>query len=120
MPENEYVQELLAFFKALAEANRLKIVALLAQSPLSVEQLAEMLGLSSSTVSHHLSRLSKVGLVSAKAEGYYSVYQLELQALTDMAQRLLSKDLLPAVAASLRSHARYVNVTCSPLLPSGT
>jgi predicted transcriptional regulator len=101
MDENIYVEELLAFFKALSDANRLKIIALLAKEALSVEQLAEMLGLSSSTVSHHLSKLSKVGLVSAKAEGYYSVYQLELAALTDMAQRLLSEETLPAVAADI-------------------
>jgi predicted transcriptional regulator len=101
MGENTYVEELLAFFKALSDANRLKIIALLAKESLSVEQLAEMLGLKSSTVSHHLSKLSKVGLVSAKAEGYYSVYQLELNALTDMAQRLLSEEMLPAVAADV-------------------
>jgi predicted transcriptional regulator len=101
MSENTYVEELLAFFKALSDANRLKIIALLAKESLSVEQLAEMLGLKSSTVSHHLSKLSKVGLVSAKAEGYYSVYQLELDALTDMAQRLLSEEMLPAVAADV-------------------
>jgi predicted transcriptional regulator len=101
MDENTYVDELLAFFKVLSDANRLKIVALLAKESLPVEQLAEMLGLSSSTVSHHLSRLAQAGLVSARAEGYYSVYQLELDALTAMSQRLLAKETLPAVAADV-------------------
>lgn len=101
MDANASHEELLAFFKALSDANRLKIIALLAREALSVEQLAEKLGLNSSTVSHHLARLSKVGLVSARAEGYYSIYRLELTALTDMAQRLLSKEMLPAVAANV-------------------
>jgi predicted transcriptional regulator len=101
MDETPYIEELLAFFKALSDANRLRIVALLAEKPLSVEQLAEMLDLSSSTVSHHLSKLAKVGLVSARAEGYYSIYQLELKALTEMSQRMLSKETLPAVAAEV-------------------
>jgi len=101
MDETSYVEELLAFFKALSDANRLRIVALLAEKPLSVEQLAEMLDLSSSTVSHHLSKLAKVGLVSARAEGYYSIYQLELKALTEMSQRVLAKEVLPAVAAEV-------------------
>ena len=101
MDEKTYAEELLAFFKALSDANRLKIIGLLAREALSVEQLAEMLGLNSSTVSHHLSKLSKVGLVSARAEGYYSVYRLELEVLTDLAQRLLSKEMLPAVAADI-------------------
>jgi predicted transcriptional regulator len=70
-------EELVGFFKALADTNRLKIVGLLAQQPYSVEQLAAILHLRPSTVSHHLSKLAEVGLVSAKAEGYYSVYQLE-------------------------------------------
>jgi DNA-binding transcriptional ArsR family regulator len=95
------VETLLLFFKALADANRLKIVALLAKEPLSVEQLAAMLGVSSPTVSHHLSRLSEAGLVSARAEGWYSVYRLEPQALAEMAKRVLAPDALPAVAADI-------------------
>ena len=78
MPENI---ELVSIFKALADASRLKIVGLLAQQPYTVEQLAAMLELKASTISHHLSKLAEVGLVSAKAEGYYSVYQLEKEAL---------------------------------------
>ena len=73
--------ELVGFFKALADPNRLKIVGLLAQKPYSVEELAALLELKAPTVSHHLSRLVKAGLVSARAEGYYSVYQLDRQAL---------------------------------------
>jgi len=68
--------ELLSFFKALSDANRLKIVGLLARESLSVEQIAEMLSLRPSTVSHHLSILGEAGLVSARAESYYNIYQL--------------------------------------------
>jgi len=94
-PVNE---ELLAFFKALADATRLKIVGLLANQSLSVEQLASMLGLSPSTISHHLSRLSEIGLVSARAESYYSIYSLQRDALESMARRLLVQDSLPSLA----------------------
>ena len=99
--ETPYVEEFLAFFKALSNANRLKIVALLAKEPLSVEEMAEILGLNSSTVSHHLSKLTKVGLVSARPESYYNVYTLELSVLSDMAERLLSADMLPTVAEDM-------------------
>lgn len=119
MTESEQMQELLDFFKALAEANRLKIVAMLAQEPLSVEELAEMLDLSSSTVSHHLSRLAKVGLVSARAEGHYNVYQLDLGALTGMAERLLAKETLPAVAADVDMDAYDRKVLNTFLSPEG-
>jgi len=93
--------ELLEFFKALADANRLKIVGLLAQQEASVEQLAALLGLGASTVSHHLSRLAKAGLVTARADGYYSVYRLETDALKAMAQRLLKEEELPRLSEPL-------------------
>jgi len=105
MVDSPRTDELLGFFKALADANRLKIVALLAGGEQSVERLAAALGLSSPTVSHHLSRLSAIGLVSARAEGYYSIYRLEDGALPAMARRLLSENTLPAVAAEVELDA---------------
>ena len=98
MAEQTQTEELLNFFKALADANRLKIVGLLAQQPYTGEQLAEMLGLSASTVSHHLSMLAHVDLVSARSEQYYNVYPLNVGALQAMAQRLLRHDDLPRLA----------------------
>ena len=89
-------EELVAFFKALADANRLKIVGLLAQQPYSVEQLAAILHLRPSTVSHHLSKLAEVGLVSAKADSYYNVYQLEEETL-QKTRLLFSQQDLAAV-----------------------
>lgn len=91
---SETNNELLLFFKALADANRLKIVGLLARRPYSGEELAALLGLKASTVSHHLSRLSQVGLVSARAEGYYSVFQLEESALQKTRLLFSHKDLV--------------------------
>ncbi len=91
---SEINDELVLFFKALADANRLKIVGLLAQRPYSGEELAALLGLKASTVSHHLSKLSQVGLVSACAEGYYSVYRLEESALQKTRLLFSHKDLV--------------------------
>jgi predicted transcriptional regulator len=85
--------ELVTFFKALADANRLKIIGLLAQQPYSVEQLAAILHLRPSTVSHHLSKLSEVGLVSARADSYYNVYQLEEETLQKTRLMFSQQDL---------------------------
>ena len=60
---------LLAFFKAMANESRLKIVGLLAQRERSVQELAELLALKEPTVSHHLAVLKDLGLVSVRAEG---------------------------------------------------
>lgn len=94
MSEQEHTTELLNFFKALADENRLKIVGLLAQKPASVESIAQALGLSVSTTSHHLARLSKSGLVSARVDGHYNIYSLHTDTLKQLSQRLLQEDTL--------------------------
>jgi predicted transcriptional regulator len=95
---------LLPFFKALADANRLRIVGLLAHRPHAVEELASALDLRPSTVSHHLARLSGVGLVKSSTEGHYHVYALELDTLRERARKLLSTDDLQDLAADPGLH----------------
>ena len=112
---DEIGTELLEFFKALADANRLKIIGLLAQGEYAVEQIAEMLNLRPSTISHHLNKLSKVGLVSARSESYYNTYSLENDVLESMSQRLLSREAMPAVTADVDMDAydrKVINTFC--------
>jgi biotin operon repressor len=85
-------EELVTFFKALADANRLKIVGLLAEKSYSVEELAALLNLKPSTVSHHLARLVKVGLVHARTQSYYNIYELDRVALEAMSKQLFSTE----------------------------
>ena len=117
-PTND--DQLLVFFKALADASRLKIVGLLARQPYTVEQLAAMLHLRPSTVSHHLSKLSEAGLVSGRSESYYNVYELESEALRGIAQSLLKTETLPAVAAAVDTNAYSRKILDDFLLPDGT
>jgi predicted transcriptional regulator len=98
MNKPDQPQDLLTFFKALSDANRLKIVGLLANQAYPVEQLAAILKLSESTVSHHLSRLAEAGLVEGRAAGYYSVYSLRIDVLEELSRRLLSRKALSALA----------------------
>jgi hypothetical protein len=120
-PTNGSIQpdQLLMFFKAMADANRLKILGLLAQENLSVEQLAGLLNLRSSTVSHHLAILSEARLVSARANSYYNIYQLEPKALESIAQHLLAKDTLPTIAAEVDMDAYDHKVLTDFTLPDG-
>lgn len=120
MNEKDFASnELLEFFKAMADANRLKILGLLAQVELTVEQLSEMLKLRPSTISHHLSKLSDVGLVSAKASSYYNIYQLENVALEAMAKRLLSKETLPTMVSDINMDGYDQKVLADYSLPDG-
>jgi DNA-binding transcriptional ArsR family regulator len=84
-------RDLVEFFKALGEPNRLRIVGLLAQRAYTVEQLGETLGIAVSTVSHHLTRLARSGLVASRTESYYNLYELKTEVLSDMAKRLLAQ-----------------------------
>ena len=117
IPPND--EQLLTFFKALADANRLKIVGLLSQQPYSVEQLAAMLNLRPPTVSHHLKLLSEAGLVSARAESYYNLYQLESGVLEQIARHLATQDRLPSMAAEVDMQAYDRKVLRDILLPDG-
>ena len=98
-------EELVTFFKALADSNRLKIVGLLAEKSYSVEELAELLQIKPSTVSHHLARLSDAGLVRARSESYYNVYQLDQSVLQEKARTMFTQGELSNVAAEVDADA---------------
>lgn len=116
MTEND---DLLTFFKALADANRLKIVGLLAKQPYTVEQLAAMLNLGASTVSHHLSKLAEAGLVAATAQSYYNYYHLETGKIEAMARQMLTVEALPEQAAQVDENAYDKKILHDYLLPDG-
>ena len=111
--------DLLQFFKALADENRLKIAGLLAQDSYSGEVLAEVLGIKPATVSHHLARLAEAGLVTAHMEGHAKLYRLRLDAVHQMASRLLTEDALPNSAASVSDIAYERKVLKAFLSPDG-
>jgi biotin operon repressor len=91
--------DLLQFFKAMADETRLKMIGLLARESYSGEALAEIVGVKPATVSHHLAKLAEAGLVSARMDGHAKLYTLRLDALHAMASRLLAPGTLPAEAA---------------------
>lgn len=95
------IQTLLAFFKALSDASRLKIVGVLAEREATVGELAALLDLKEPTVSHHLSRLKALGLVTARAEGTARVYRLCPEELERMSKAVLSPASLRAAAGQV-------------------
>jgi ArsR family transcriptional regulator len=75
------VEEQVKFFKALADASRLRIAMTLIEAPSYVELLAQRLELAPSTVSFHLKKLEEVGLVTKEKDQYYIVYSLNKEIL---------------------------------------
>jgi predicted transcriptional regulator len=98
-------EELVTFFKALADKNRLKIVGLLAEKPYSVEELATLLDLKPPTISHHLAKLVDVGLVKSRSESYYSIYQLDHDTLNEKTRSMFSRQELSTVVSEVDADA---------------
>jgi len=69
--------ELAELFKVLADETRLKIVYLLSQEELCVCDIAAILGLTVSNVSHHLRVLRVAHLVKFRREGKQVYYSLD-------------------------------------------
>ena len=97
--------ELVTFFKALADKNRLKIVGLLAEKAYSVEELATLLELKPPTISHHLAKLVEVGLVRSHTESYYNVYQLDQDMLKEKTRSMFSQQELSTVVSGVDADA---------------
>jgi hypothetical protein len=73
--------EILDFIKALADADRLKIVGMLAQAPASILQIKEELSLTMREVFNHLEFLKYVNVVHEK-DGLYELSADGLENLT--------------------------------------
>jgi DNA-binding transcriptional ArsR family regulator len=70
------MRDLLAITKALADSNRIRILAMLQAGELCVCQIVEVLGLAPSTVSTHLSVLEHARLVEGRKSGRWVYYRL--------------------------------------------
>ena len=83
-------------FRALGEASRLRIMALLlAGGELHQAEIVRRLGLSQTRVSDHLSCLVWCGFVASRVEGrrtYYRVADPSVMALTAMGEAFLERN----------------------------
>ena len=87
---DEQAQTLADVFKALADPTRVRIVNMLvnADEPVCVCELTPALELSQPTVSFHLSKLRKAGLLDRERRGTWAYYSLNRSALGRVAQVL--------------------------------
>ncbi len=77
-------------FEALSDQTRLKIIYLLSKKELCVCDLANVLDLSISAVSHQLRRLRDLHLVKYRSEGKMAFYSLEDGMAKDLFDSALS------------------------------
>ena len=80
-PRVKHAATLVSLYQALADATRLRILAILADTPggpggeLCVCHLHASLGVSQPTTSRHLAYLRKAGLVAARRDGVWMHYR---------------------------------------------
>src|SRR5262245_34618218 len=72
--------EILSFVKAMASADRLRIVGLLSMGPKRAVEIAESLGVHPSDVYRHLEQLTASGVVS-EAEGVFDLDEKAIETL---------------------------------------
>jgi DNA-binding HxlR family transcriptional regulator len=88
-PQNQS-NDLLDFFKALGDAERLKIAGLLANAPFTLDELAQRTSLRPLEVSNHLEQLEAQGLVLRDGPAYrLAANSLEKKARSVLAQSRL-------------------------------
>ena len=78
------MKQALRVFGALSDESRLRMVYALRRGELCVCQLIDLMGLSPSTVSKHLSILRDAGLLDSRKKGRWVYYRLADQAILPM------------------------------------
>jgi DNA-binding transcriptional ArsR family regulator len=97
--DDQALDQVADYFRALAEPLRLKLLNALREGPLNVSELTELVGSSQANVSKHLAVLAKAGLVSRQSRGtsvFYEIGDLRTYQLCDLvcgqiAQRLMAQ-----------------------------
>ncbi|MBI5836814.1 MAG: metalloregulator ArsR/SmtB family transcription factor [Candidatus Eisenbacteria bacterium] len=80
------VEQWAELLRVLADPSRLRILGLLAGQDRTGMQCAAELGLSAATISHHMDKLERAGLVSVTREGQRRRYALDVRALDALAK----------------------------------
>lgn len=96
MSEDE-LRRIVTMFKVLADESRLRILGVLVAGPRTGGELADLVGLRASTISHHLTRLKESGLVTVRRDGTSRVYTLDREALEALGNDTIVPEQLAAV-----------------------
>jgi len=82
------MKEASELFKLLSVDKRIVIIELLKKETMSVNAIAEALGITQSATSQHLRVLKGAGLVKDERQGYWIYYSLNRDTLEECRQRL--------------------------------
>lgn len=77
MPDGDLFNKLAEFFKILGDTTRARILFALDQNEMCVCDIANVLGMSKSSISHQLGTLRRSGIVKCRKEGKEVYYMLD-------------------------------------------
>ena len=95
MPPEEELQDLAEFFKVFGDGTRLKILYVLLSSEMCVYDIAAVLGMSQSAISHQLRILKQNKLVKSRREGksvFYSLADDHVRTIIEMGREHIEED----------------------------
>lgn len=110
--DDQALDQVAAYFRALAEPLRLKLLNALRDGPLNVSELTESVGSSQANVSKHLGVLAKTGLVSRQARGtsvFYEIGDPRTYQLCDLVCGQIAQRLMSQVQGMTRTTASAAN-----------
>lgn len=93
LTNEEKLEELAEFFKALSHPVRLKIISILMEGKQCVKNLGELLNMSQPSVSQHLSILRSRGIVGWKREGSIICYYIKDDRILKLYDMLIKEEL---------------------------
>jgi len=83
------MHNLVKVFKALGDANRIRILKMLQDQPMTVGDLTSVLGIAQPCVSRHLHQLKEAGLVVDERRALWTTYRLATAAANQYVPVLL-------------------------------
>lgn len=102
MDQKQYTR----YFKAFGDNSRFRIIQLLASKEMSVNDIAEAVGLSQPTVSRHLAILRDADIVIDRREGQQVFYSLNKKAVETCCSGFCDCLEIPARAVKAKKKAK--------------
>lgn len=94
MPNDELLIDLADLYKVFGDYSRIRIMYILLQEELCVQDIADVLGMTQSAVSHQLKTLKQNKLVKARRDGksiFYSLADDHVRIILDMGREHLEE-----------------------------
>ena len=84
LPDDKEIDKIAVYFQNFCDATRLKIISCLAMCDMCVNDLAKLLNINQTTVSHQLKYLKSQDIVSYQRSGKIIVYHLNDKKVNDI------------------------------------